>query len=152
MEDWDWNQDGELDEGEFLELCTYMDEDQYLTPEEADWALQQYENADPENAIWLTDTFSSAAGGEGHMQSLGYDDFINFGMKLGGEEWELDEMWWEADKNDDGTLDLVEQDNIWWSLMEENDDYDNDIVDHLWDIEESAWDILDTVWEAQYDM
>ena len=43
MEDWDWNQDGELDEKEFLELCTYLDEDQYLTPEEAEWALNQYD-------------------------------------------------------------------------------------------------------------
>ena len=86
------------------------------------------------------------------MEPLGYDDFMNFGMKLGGEWCELDEMWWGADKNDDGTLDLGEQDNIWWSLMEKNDDYDNDVVDHLWDIEEAAWDILDSVWEAQNDI
>jgi len=44
------------------------------------------------------------------MANIDYDDFMNLGTKLGGEEWEVDEMWWEADQDGSGDLDIWEQD------------------------------------------
>ena len=148
MDGYDWDMDGELNEEEFIAFATYMDEDMYLTDEEYDWAMQQYEFADPENAIWLTDTFSSAATGEGAMQDMTEESFTDFAMKLGAEDWEAAEMWDEADWNEDGLLDLWEQDDVWWGLMEEEDN----TWDQLEDLENTAWDILGTVWEMQGDL
>ena len=82
--------------------------------------MQQYEYADPTNAIWLTDTFSSAASGEDAMANMTEESFTDFAMKLGADEWEAAEMWDEADWNEDGELDLWEQDDVWWGLMEDN--------------------------------
>ena len=146
MDSYDWDMDGELNEDEFIAFATYMDEDMYLTDEELDWAMQQYEYADPENAIWLTDTFSASATGEGSMQNMTEESFTDFAMKLGADEWEAAEMWDEADWNEDGELDLWEQDDVWWGLMEDNR------WGQLHDLEETAWDILDTVWDMQDDL
>ena len=117
-----------------------------MTDAEKEWALQQYEWADPESAVWLTDTISSAAGGEEAMANLDEDDFMNLGTKLGGEWWELEEMFDDADWDGSGDLDIWEQDSVWNGLMMDNTEK------ALWDIEEAAWDILDSVWEAQNDM
>ena len=117
-----------------------------MTDAEKEWALQQYEWADPESAVWLTDTISSAAGGEEAMANLDEDDFMNLGTKLGGEWWELEEMFDDADWDGSGDLDIWEQDSVWNGLMMDNTEK------ALWDIEEAAWDVLDAVWEAQEDM
>ena len=42
------------------------------------------------------------------------------GSKLGGDWWELEEMFDEADWNEDGVLDIYEQDEVWLSLMEDD--------------------------------
>ena len=146
MDGYDWDMDGELNEDEFIAFATYMDEDMYLTDDEYAWAMQQYEYADPENAIWLTDTFSSAASGEDAMANMTEESFTDFAMKLGAEDWEAAEMWDEADWNGDGELDLWEQDDVWWGLMEDNR------WGQLETLEDTAWDILDTVWEMQDDL
>merc|ERR1712156_980641 len=114
MDGYDWDMDGELNEDEFIAFATYMDEDMYLTDDEYAWAMQQYEYADPTNAIWLTDTFSSAASGEDAMANMTEEAFTNFAMKLAADEWD------EADWNEDGELDLWEQADVWWGLMEDN--------------------------------
>ena len=40
LESWfDADMDGEIDEEEYLDMMTYLDEDQYLTADEEAWAL-----------------------------------------------------------------------------------------------------------------
>lgn len=39
FEDYDYNDDGDLTEREFLDMVTYLDEDNYLTDTERDHAL-----------------------------------------------------------------------------------------------------------------
>ena len=146
MDTYDWDMDGDLNEDEFIAFATYMDEDMYLTDEEYDWAMQQYEYADPESYIWLTDTFSASATGEGSMQNMTEESFTDFAMKLGADEWEAGEMWDEADWDENGELDIWEQDEVWYGLMEDEK------WGQLYDLEETAWDVLDTVWEMQDDL
>ena len=118
----DVNQDGEFDEGEFLELCTYLDEDQSLTDEEKAWALKQYAWAKPDCPIWLTFAFSSAAGGEEAKGKLNEEDFMTFGAKLGGEEEDLEEMFKMGDEDGSGDLGLWEQVDVWWSLLQDTEE------------------------------
>ena len=144
MWDWDWDMDGELSEEEFINLVTYLDEDQYLTDEEYNYAIQQFQWADPTCAIWLTDTLSSTSAGEDYWEDLDLDEFVEFGEKLGGDDDELEAMFYNADWDGSGDLDIWEQDSVWYDLMEQ------DMVENrLYDIEEAAWDILDAVWDAQ---
>ena len=146
MDTFDYDMDGELNEDEFVDLATYLDEDQYLTDNELAWALDQYDIADPTDAIWLTDTFSSTASGEDAWTAMDLESAITFGTKLGGTEEEITELFYEHDWNGDGELDLFDQDNLWMSLMEEDD------WDRLGGLEETLWTGLETVWDMQNDL
>ena len=118
MWNWDWDMDGELSEDEFINLVTYLDEDQYLTDEEYNYAIQQFQWADPTSAIWLTDTLSSTSAGEDYWEDLDLDEFVTFGEKLGGDDDELEAMFYNADWDGSGDLDIWEQDSVWYDLME----------------------------------
>ena len=152
MDTFDYDMDGDLNEEEFIDLATYLDEDEYLTDEELAWALGQYEIADPTDAIWLTDTFSSTASGEDAWTAMDLDSAITFGTKLGGTEEEITDLFYEHDWNGDGYLDLMDQDELWMTLMEDGDDgWDTlyGLEDTLWGGLETVWDMMDDKWEDE---
>ena len=79
-----------------------------MTDDELAYALGQYEYADPTNEIWLTDTFSSTASGEGVWEDMDLESAITFGTKLGGTEEEITDFFVEHDWDGDGYLDIWE--------------------------------------------
>ena len=74
---------------------------------------------------------------------MDYDSFINLGSKLGGDIWELDEMWNEADQDWNGHLDLSEQDSVWTALMEEEEEDEADMALDV--IEVAAYNIIEAI-------
>ena len=126
----DTDGDGALSETEFVEMLEYLDEDTSLTQAELDHALNQYQiYLDSEKklgVIWLTDTLSSTADGEGSYLDMTEGAFWDFWSKCGMDSASIEQAWLEADQDADGKLSLSEQDSMWQLLMEQNEEFEMD--------------------------
>lgn len=74
--------------------------------------------------MWLTDTISGTANSESVMGQLTLDDTITlidkFGLDYTHEE--IEDIFNEADTGNDGTLNFLDQDNLWGLLYENTED------------------------------
>ena len=116
----DADKDGDLSQAEFLDLVTYLNEDQSLGPYEEGLATYLFNTGDRDCVTWLANAYSgAAASGDVTQRDLSRADYDTFGGKLGLTAQELDDLWALSDIDGDGILNNSEQQEFWYETQQQ---------------------------------